>query len=97
MPITTFIPTYSRPVNYISNRLARLNSLVKPGLSEDDFRRLFAKCRCGLIMTRHVFGAHSCAATTPEVIDLTSDAGVNSAEIASIPIIIDLTGDSDDD
>jgi hypothetical protein len=42
-------------------QLLQLDSAVRPGLSEVDFRALFAKCGCGLIMTRKAFGSHYCA------------------------------------
>jgi hypothetical protein len=79
---------------FVADQLARLNSKIRPGLSEDEFRRLFAKCRCGLIMTQHVFRVHNCAPVVPVVIDLTAD---NRDSTASVPIVIDLTGDSDSD
>jgi hypothetical protein len=76
------------------DQLARLDSQWRPGLLEADFMKLFAKCRCGLVMTRRVFRNHFCAAAPApvvQVIDLTSDSSAEG------PIIIDLTGDSDDD
>ena len=76
--------------------LMRLNSIDKPGLSEAEFKRLFALCRCGLIMTQQVFEGHTCR-PVPVIIDLTSDESEDSAGTESDPIIIDLTGDSDDD
>jgi hypothetical protein len=65
---------------------------VWPGLPEGDFRKLFAKCRCGLVMTRRVFEHHLCtvAAVSPVIIDLTSDTSDDDD-------VIDLTGDSDDE
>jgi hypothetical protein len=70
------------PVRHHNNRrrkplllLLQLDSAIRPGLSETDFRSLFGKCRCGLIMTRNAFGAHYCpiegVAAEPEVIELT--------------------------
>ena len=78
----------------MQDRLARLNSSEEPGLSEVEFRSLFAKCRCGLIMTLRVFRVHACAPVLPVVFDLTSD---DSDAASSKPIVIDLTADSDDD
>lgn len=89
------IATYERPVkapDIILNQLMRLHSSDAPGLPEAEFRKLFAKCRCGLVMSRGVFGNHVCQ---PVIIDLTGDD--NTDKLASIPIIIDLTGDSEDD
>ena len=79
------------------DRLKRLNSSDQPGLSEAVFRGLFAKCRCGLIMTRRVFTGHSCAPSVPVIIDLTSDDSDDAVDVVPGPIVIDLTGDSDDD
>jgi hypothetical protein len=85
---------YERPVkaaDSIWSRLIKLNSSHTPGLTAAEFRMLFAKCRCGLVMTKRVFRNHTCQV----VIDLTGDD--NAENSASIPIIIDLTGDSEDD
>lgn len=46
----------------------RLNSLIRPGLTADQFFDLFTQCRCGLIMTRSMFPRHHCGHT---IIDLT--------------------------
>lgn len=74
-----------------SDRLLRLDSWASPGLSEADFRRLFAMCHCGIITTRRVFRGHICAfKPAPVIIDLTVDADEG-------PVIIDLTGDSEDE
>ena len=64
-------------------RLILLDSCTRPGLSEADFHRLFAKCRCGLVMTRRVFGMHIC---------ITGEAGVRNP-----PVVIDLTADDRDE
>jgi hypothetical protein len=75
------------------DRLLKLDSWTSPGLTEADFRGLFAKCRCGLVMTRRVFQNHVCVApAAPVIIDLTLDDGDNSW-----PVIIDLTGDASGD
>jgi len=71
------------------DRLMRLDSWARPGLPEADFKRLFAKCRCGLVMTQRVFKNHICAvAAAPVVIDLTLETSDE---------VIDLTGDSDEE
>lgn len=84
------------------DRLLRLDSHARPGLTEREFNRLFAKCNCGLITTRRVFADHSCAAAMPQlivgslptVIDLTSDdSDSDLSSRAASPIIIDLTID----
>lgn len=70
------VPTYERPIRVgtVLKRLMRLNSSIRPGLSETEFRRLFAKCHCGLIMTQRVFADHVCRVVDPVVIDLTGDS-----------------------
>lgn len=55
-----------------STLLELLDSRVRPGVTDDEFQRLFARCECGLISTKRAFRDHSC---TKEVIDLTSAAG----------------------
>jgi hypothetical protein len=101
------IATYERPARTprtVLDRLIRLDSCTRPGISEAEFHRLFVKCRCGLVTTRRVFRAHVCAVPTgvirnqPVVIDLTSED--NDESVAADPsnnIIIDLTTDSEDD
>jgi len=51
-----------------SNLLELLDSRVRPGLRDDEFRHLFVHCECGLILTRRAFREHGCS---KEVIDLT--------------------------
>ena len=61
----------------VIEQLLRLDTSRRPGLSEAEFKKLLAKCSCGLIMTRRVFVGHICAVVVqalPAVIDLTSDA-----------------------
>ena len=67
-------------------RLLRLDSVTQPGLSEREFRKLFARCRCGKVTTRRVFKDHICLITAipPIVIDLTVSDNGNST-------VIDLT------
>ena len=67
-------------------RLLRLDSVTQPGLSEREFRKLFARCRCGKVTTRRVFKDHICLITAipPIVIDLTVSVNGNST-------VIDLT------
>ncbi|KIM71884.1 hypothetical protein PILCRDRAFT_16633 [Piloderma croceum F 1598] len=97
------IATYARPISRpetVLDRLLRLDSHARPGLSEREFNKLFAKCECGLITTRRVFTSHSCAAAvlqpvvSPTVIDLTGDdSDSDDSSSAASPIIIDLTTD----
>ena len=74
------------------DRLFALNAANRPGLSERDFKNLFAKCRCGLVMTRRVFERHACV----EVIDLvgSDDSDGSSGSSSPTPVVVDLTGDS---
>ena len=70
------------------DRLLALNSSTRPGLSESDFWKLFAKCRCGLIMTQHAFKHHACV----EVVDLASKSSESDSSRSSpSPAVIDLT------
>ena len=54
----------------VSNLLELLDSRVRPGVTEIEFRRLFVKCECGLILTKRAFNDHVCSR---EVVDLTDD------------------------
>jgi hypothetical protein len=86
----------------VLGRLILLDSCTRPGLSEAEFHRLFAKCRCGLVMTRRVFGMHVCITGESGVrspLELTVDDDNESEPVSSGPSnqIIDLTGDSDDE
>jgi hypothetical protein len=94
------IPAYKQPANeFVADQLTRLDTKIKLVLSEDKFRRLFEKCCCGLIMMQQVFRAHICTLVVqamPVVIDLTTDND-DTITGTSIPIIINLTGDSNSD
>jgi len=82
-----------------------LDSSTQPGLSEAEFHRLIVKCRCGMVMTRRVFGMHICITgeagvrNSPVVIDLTAEDRDESEPVSSGPSnhIIDLTADSGDE
>lgn len=99
----TSIATYERPARNIEtvlDRLLRLDSWAQPGLSEPEFNRLFAKCNCGLVMTRRVFREHTCVLVArvqnpPVVIDLTSDDSDDPISLDSSCVVIDLTADFD--
>jgi len=73
------LPTPERPLRgpeTIVEQLLRLDTSGRPGLTESEFKMLFAKCVCGLIMTRRVFRDHICATavtTSPVAVDLASD------------------------
>ncbi|KAH7917492.1 hypothetical protein BV22DRAFT_1135361 [Leucogyrophana mollusca] len=63
------------------NKLMRLDSFLRPGLTEDEFRGLLTKCRrCRLIMTRSRFDMHECQGEVgddDDVIDLTQSSDEN--------------------
>jgi hypothetical protein len=92
------IPMYKPPIKAPEaalDKLLRLDSWGRGGLSEAEFRGLFAKCICGLVMTRRVFKDHICAVVqNPSVvIDLTSEPDDSDN---SVQTVIDLTSvDSD--
>lgn len=70
-------PSESTDPKTAMDQLLRLDSSIRPGLTAVEFKRLFAKCRCGLIMTRRVIEDHECAriiTVQPQgaVIDLTT-------------------------
>jgi hypothetical protein len=58
------------------DRLLKLDSFTRPGLTEDEFRHFLTRCwGCELIMTRRVFERHDCVGKVNrggvEFIDLT--------------------------
>jgi hypothetical protein len=66
-----------------------LDSLIQPGLLETDFKKLFVKCGCGLIMTKRCFNLHKCwRISQPAILDLTQPV--------IDPAVIDLTSVDDD-
>jgi hypothetical protein len=69
----------------VSNLLELLDSRVRPGVTETEFRHLFVECACKHIFTRRAYRDHACA---KEVIDLTGD------EMELTEDVIDLTGSS---
>ncbi|KIM74573.1 hypothetical protein PILCRDRAFT_92530 [Piloderma croceum F 1598] len=93
------IPTYEPPARMPESliiRLLRLDSWARPGLSEAEFCKLFAKCRCGLVMTRRVFRNHVCGVggRKPRVfIDLTSDSDDEESRSPTV----DITTDSEEE
>jgi len=54
--------------------LLQLDEIKEPGLTEEQFRDLFWKCRkCPTYMTRRATVFHKCKKANPEVIDLTNE------------------------
>ena len=77
----------------VTEKFLKLDSWGRSGLLESDFKKLFAKCVCGLVMTRRVFPDHDCAITlVPNtVIDLTSDS--DSVDDSFIDLMNEAHGD----
>jgi hypothetical protein len=50
--------------------LAQLDARVLPGIPENQFSALFARCECGLVTTARAFNDHKCRVN---IIDLTRD------------------------
>ncbi|KAG2049881.1 hypothetical protein BDR06DRAFT_1011811 [Suillus hirtellus] len=61
----------------VFDRLLKLDSFTRPGLTEGEFRHFLTRCNgCELIMTRRMFELHNCvgrAEADTEVIDLTTE------------------------
>lgn len=76
------IPSPRKPARTLSPKtmvlLLQLNSAIRPGLSESDFKNLFTRCICGLIMTRKAFKNHYCVtenlSAPDEVIEITDNS-----------------------
>jgi hypothetical protein len=81
------MPLLERPTKSpqtVVDKLLKLDSWGRPGLQEAEFKKLFAQCVCGLVMTRRVFNDHDCAIT---IVDLTSDNDDSTS-------VIDLTAEA---
>ena len=66
-------PKQSRLTREDRNRgvlFEKLNAQVTPGITSEQFRKLFNQCECGIITTRRAFVSHICS----EIIDLTEEA-----------------------
>ncbi|KAG1876146.1 hypothetical protein C8R48DRAFT_768991 [Suillus tomentosus] len=58
-------------------KLMKLDSFTRPGLTQGEFRRFLTRCNCcELVMTRRMFERHECVGREgkgdPEIIDLTA-------------------------
>lgn len=60
-PVASAPPTRKRLPPTPFDLLMKLDSWDRPGLTTEEFRSLFAKCTCGLVMTRRLFNYHECA------------------------------------
>jgi hypothetical protein len=55
-------------------RFIKLDTLDRPGVSEEEFYGLFAKCdACSLVMTRQVFPDHYCRRLGDDGLELTDE------------------------
>jgi hypothetical protein len=60
------VRTVPAPVNgrnSVSNLLELLDARVRPGVTQDEFKSLFVKCDCRLILTRRAYRRHVCKST----------------------------------
>jgi len=77
--INVYIPSLREPLPRRSIDplllLLQLDAAVRPGITEAQFRSLFTRCTCGLIMTKCSFGAHRCENEDAEtdVIEITDE------------------------
>jgi hypothetical protein len=72
------LPILCRPANpppSESELIARLDALIRPGLRTQQFKQLFASCRCGVVVSRRMFAIHECLPMPAigEVVDLTDN------------------------
>ena len=66
-------PKQSRLTCEDRNRVAlfeKLNAQVTPGITSEQFQKLFNQCECSIIRTERAFVLHICS----EIIDLTEEA-----------------------
>ena len=75
--ISIFEPSFASHVASF-DLLLQLDSVVKPGITEEEFEQLFARCRvCRHYMTRRMTTFHECKAmgrvNLADVIDLTEE------------------------
>jgi len=54
-------------------KLLQLDACTRPGLTVEDFVALFARCHCGMIVTKRAFRMHYCQSAKVEIIDLTEE------------------------
>jgi hypothetical protein len=81
------MPANPRPIRRpatFTEKFLKLNSWGQAGLREREFKKLFAKCVCGLVMTTRVFQDHDCVVTAVPhtIINLTSNND-------DFPVVID--------
>lgn len=70
--------------------------LISKGVSEEEFKKYFAKCNCKVIVFRERFLEHICAVplppSLPEIIDISSDDDSDTTN-ESQAIVIDISDD----
>ena len=67
------IPTFDPPARKtetVIDLLLKLDCFMSPGIPRNQFKNLFAYCRCGFMTTHRAFKHHKCVLAHP-VIDLT--------------------------
>lgn len=66
------VPTFNPPPNValsVTEQLEKLDYFCRLGLTEREFKQLFGKCRCGMVVTHRMFSMHECIREVP--VDLT--------------------------
>jgi len=58
-------------VTSLFKKLLQLDACTQPRLTVEDFVALFARCHCGMIVTKWAFHMHYCQSAKVEIIDLT--------------------------
>lgn len=72
------LPRFDPPPNAAlctTTLLNRLDCWLRPGLTVQQFRELFAQCECGMVTTCRMFGRHECIPRKKllAMVDLTAD------------------------
>jgi len=66
--VKRMVPIRANGRSSTTTLLELLDSRVRPGVTDDEFRNLFVRCECGLILTSRAFSQHACS---KEILDLT--------------------------
>jgi hypothetical protein len=57
------VPRFCPPPNSAvstTELINRLDTWLRPGITMQQFKELFAECDCGLVVTRRMFDRHEC-------------------------------------
>jgi hypothetical protein len=60
---TVAVPKFNPPPNLslgATELISRLDTWLRPGITKQQFKELFAECDCGLVMTQRMFDRHEC-------------------------------------